>query len=126
MKKYPGDAQLRGNLDVLSDKPLDSRLIVQNKSDLYSIDPRYAYVGMPVVCIADSAIYMLIDKTYLNFPEGWTRISGGKKQVVMEEDEYNELESYESDTLYFIYEPREEQPSSSDWEFGDDFPIILS
>ena len=120
MKKYSGDAQLRGNLDVLSDKPLDSRLVVQNKSDLYNLDSRYAYVGMPVVCIAESAIYMLVDKTNINFPEGWSRISGSKKQVVMEEDEYNELENYEEDTLYFIYEPRE------DWTFGDGLPIILS
>lgn len=124
MKKYTGDVELRGNLDVLSDKPLDSRLVVQNKSDLYTMDSRYAYVGMPVMCIAETCIYTLIDKANISSGIGWKKISGDSdiKQVVMEEEDYEELENKDRDTLYFIYEPEDE----SSWTFGDEFPIILT
>lgn len=121
MNKYSGDVQLRGNLDVLSDKPLDTRLVVQTKDDLYTLDPRYAYNGMPVSCIADGAIYMLKDKTYIALNEGWVKCgssgSGNSNQVVLSEEEYNALEEYSEDTLYFIYEP---------WGFGSRFPITFS
>lgn len=120
MKKYTGDAQLRGNFDVLSDKPLDSRLVVQNIEDLYQLDPRYAYNGMPVVCIAEQAIYMLKDKSLINFNTGWAKCSGGGgsngNQVVLTEEEYKALDRYEEDTLYYIYES---------WGFGEKFPINL-
>ena len=116
MKKYQGDVQLRGNLDVLSDKPLDSRLIVQTKNDIYTLDPRYAYNGMPVVCIEDRAIYLLIDKTYIALAQGWVKCGGGN-QVILSQDDYNNLESYEADVLYFVYEPS---------GFGSSFPITLA
>ena len=119
MKKYTGDVQLRGNLDVLSDKPLDSRLIVQSKSDLYTIDARYAYNGMPVVCVEDEKIYMLKNKEHIMLEDGWVECAGrgGGNYVVLSESEYQSLESYRLDTLYFIYET---------WGFGEHFPINLA
>ena len=41
------------------------------------------------------------------------------KILVIEEEEYNSLESYDKDTLYFVLKPWEE------WTFGNDFPAIL-
>ena len=124
MKKYLGDAQLRGNLDVLSDKPLDSRLVVQSKEDLYTLDSRYAYNGMPVVCIEENCIYILKDKTLIQFQTGWAKVNAGSNSstnpsnfIVLEEKEYKALQEIDSDTLYFIYEP---------WEFGSSFPIYFS
>ena len=122
MKKYLGDAQLKGNLDVLSDKPLDSRLIVQSKNDLYTLDSRYAYNGMPVVCIENEKIYMLKDKTKISLASGWVECAGrggggGENFVVLSQAEYNALQSYDTDTLYFIYET---------WGFGENFPINLA
>ena len=120
MKKYLGDVQLKGNLDVLSDKPLDSRLVVQNKSDLYTLDPRYIYEGMPVSCIGTGKIYMLVDKTLFASSSGWVECSGGSGSggdyVVLEQDEYEALQEVDPDTLYFIYES---------WGFGGKFPINL-
>lgn len=41
------------------------------------------------------------------------------KILVIEEEEYNSLESYDEDILYFVLKPWEE------WTFGNDFPAIL-
>lgn len=71
---YNGDAILKGNLSVATDKPLDSRNIVQNTTNLLTIDSTYAYNGMPVVNIDESAIYILLDKTNISSLNSWKRI----------------------------------------------------
>ena len=134
MRKYSGDATLRGNLDVLSDKPLDSRLVVQNVSDLYTLDSRYVYDGMPVSCINEASIYILIDKTNVGSPLGWRKVSASTNILVISKEEFDRLTRYEEDILYFVYEPRtwklgEGLPmilSDNQWGFGNGLPIILS
>lgn len=71
---YKGDAVLKGNLNVNSRKPLDSRSIVQNTTELLTIDASYAYIGMPVVSIDDAAIYILLDISKISNIEGWKKI----------------------------------------------------
>lgn len=71
---YKGDAILKGNLSVNSRKPLDSRSIVQNTTELLTIDASYAYIGMPVVSIDDAAIYILLDVSKISDIEGWKKI----------------------------------------------------
>lgn len=60
--KYQGDSTIGVSLTVQTPKPLDTRLVVDTRTDLYSIPAKYAYNGMPVVCVADGNIYTLIDK----------------------------------------------------------------
>lgn len=71
---YKGDAILKGNLSVATDKPLDERSIVQNSTELLSINSTYAYNGMPVVNIEEAAIYILLDKTNISDLSGWKKI----------------------------------------------------
>lgn len=71
---YKGDAILKGNLSVATDKPLDERSIVQNATELLSIDSAYAYNGMPIVSIEDGAIYILLDKTNITNLSAWKKI----------------------------------------------------
>lgn len=71
---YKGDAILKGNLSVATDKPLDERSIVQNSTELLSIDSTYAYNGMPVVNIEEAAIYVLLDKTNISNISSWKKI----------------------------------------------------
>lgn len=71
---YKGDAVLKGNLSVATDKPLDERSIVQNSTELLSIDSAYAYNGMPIVSIEDEAIYILLDKTNITNLSAWKKI----------------------------------------------------
>ena len=71
---YKGDATLKGNLSVLTDKPLDKRSIVQNVTNMLTIDSTYVYNGMPVVNIDEKAIYILLDKTNISKLNSWKRI----------------------------------------------------
>lgn len=71
---YKGDAILKGNLSVATDKPLDERSIVQNTTELLTINSTYAYNGMPIVNIDESAIYILLDKTNISSLTSWKRI----------------------------------------------------
>lgn len=72
---YKGDAILKGNLLVKSKKPLDSRSIVQNVDELYTIDVSTAYEGMPVVSIDNATIYLLIDESNIDNEKGWKAIT---------------------------------------------------
>ncbi len=71
---YKGDATLKGNLSVLTDKPLDERSIVQNVTNMLTISSTYAYNGMPIVNIDEKAIYILLDKTNISKLDSWKRI----------------------------------------------------
>lgn len=71
---YKGDAILKGNLAVNTPKPLDERSIVQNTTELLTIDSNYAYNGMPVVSIDEAAIYILLDKTNISSLDSWKKI----------------------------------------------------
>ena len=71
---YKGDAILKGNLSVATDKPLDERSIVQNSSELLTINAASAYNGMFVVSIDDASIYILLDKNNITDITSWKKI----------------------------------------------------
>lgn len=72
--KYLGDGTLKGNLDVNSNKPLDTRGVVDALADLYEISSSIAYVGMPVVVVEESAIYILKDIANIASADGWRKV----------------------------------------------------
>ena len=71
---YKGDAILKGNLSVATNKPLDARSVVQNSTELLTINSTYAYNGMPVVSIDEAAIYILLDETNTSSLDSWKKI----------------------------------------------------
>ena len=71
---YKGDAILKGNLSVATNKPLDARSVVQNATELLTIDPNDAYNGMPIVSIDEAAIYILLDETNTSSLDSWKKI----------------------------------------------------
>lgn len=71
---YKGDAILKGNLAVNTAKPLDERSVVQNSTELLTINSTYAYNGMPVVSIDEAAVYILLDKTNISSLSSWKKI----------------------------------------------------
>lgn len=71
---YKGDAILKGSLSVNTPKPLDERNVVQNTTELLTIDSTYAYNGMPVVSIDEASIYILLDKTNISSLDSWKKI----------------------------------------------------
>lgn len=71
---YKGDVKLIGTFDVKAKKPLDSRSVVQNKEELFSMDHFYSYKGMPVVSVDDASIYILIDPDHIGDEKGWKKV----------------------------------------------------
>lgn len=71
---YKGDAVLKGNLSVSTNKPLDERSVVQNSAELLTINSNYAYNGMPIVSIDDAAIYILLDENNISNVSSWKKI----------------------------------------------------
>ena len=71
---YKGDAILKGNLSVATDKPLDERSIVQNTTELLTINSTYTYNGMPIVSIDEAAIYILLDENNTSSLDSWKKI----------------------------------------------------
>ena len=71
---YKGDAILKGNLSIATNKPLDARSVVQNATELLTIDSANAYTGMPIVSIDEAAIYILLDKNNISSLDSWKKI----------------------------------------------------
>ena len=71
---YKGDAILKGNLSVATNKPLDTRSVVQNATELLTIDSANAYTGMPIVSIDEAAIYILLDENNTSSLDSWKKI----------------------------------------------------
>ena len=71
---YKGDAILKGNLSVATNKPLDARSVVQNTIELLTIDSTNAYTGMPIVSIDEAAIYILLDENNTSSLDSWKKI----------------------------------------------------
>ena len=71
---YKGDAILKGNLAVNTPKPLDARSVVQNATELLTIDSANAYTGMPIVSIDEAAIYILLDENNTSSLDSWKKI----------------------------------------------------
>lgn len=72
--KYTGDSLLGVSFEVKTPKPLDNRLVIDTKKELYKINPNTAYEGMLVTCIADGFTYMLKDKSLIKSPDGWKSV----------------------------------------------------
>lgn len=73
--KYTGDSLLGVSFEMQTPKPLDNRLVIDTKKDLYEINPNTAYEGMLVTCIADGFTYMLKDKQKINSSDGWKSVA---------------------------------------------------
>ena len=71
---YKGDAILKGNLSVATNKPLDARSVVQNATELLTIDSANVYTGMPIVSIDEAAIYILLDENNTSSLDSWKKI----------------------------------------------------
>ena len=117
--KYQGDSTIGVSLTVQTPKPLDTRLVVDTRADLYNIPAKYAYNGMPVVCVADGNIYTLIDKNKIGEAIGWKASYEAIQIITCTEQEYKKWQDntnpdftpkddsqtwLHQDTYYYIYE----------------------
>lgn len=117
--KYSGDAILGVSLSVNTPKPLDSRSVVNNLTDLYNIPENTAYQGMTVANLSNGNIYMLVDKSKIKEKAGWKASYESIQIISCTEAEYKEWEAnttenyspidetksfLHQDTYYYIYE----------------------
>lgn len=73
--KYTGDSLLGVSFEIQTPKPLDNRLVIDTKKELYEINPNTAYEGMLVTCIADGFTYMLKNKSLIKSQDGWKSVA---------------------------------------------------
>lgn len=117
--KYQGDAVLNVSLTVDTAKPLDSRSVVNNASELYTLPEKTAYPGMTVANIDNGNIYMLVDKSKIGEKAGWKASYESIQIITCTEAEYNTWKENTTDdfkpidesltylheeTYYYIYE----------------------
>lgn len=115
--KYTGDSLLGVSFEMQTPKPLDNRLVIDAKKDLYEINPNTAYEGMLVTCIADGFTYMLKDKSKINSSDGWKSVaiqivSLTKAEFDQRKENTNsdytpiddKLPYLDKDVYYYIYE----------------------
>ena len=137
MFKYIGDSIINASFTVQVPKPLDSRTVVNNITELYSIPSTYAYLGMTVANIDNGNIYMLVDKAKINEKAGW-RASYESIQIIActeadyktwlsnTDENFNPIDQsadyVHQDTYYYIYEDSlsaeselQEYVKRSDW-----------
>ena len=138
MFKYIGDSIINASFTVQVPKPLDSRTVVSNITELYSIPSKYAYPGMTVANIDNGNIYMLVDKSKIKKKAGWKASYESIQIITCSYQEYKELEQntnesfqpidsskeyLHQDTYYYIYEDslpleeiNQEYVKRSDWQ----------
>lgn len=115
--KYTGDSLLGVSFEMQTPKPLDNRLVIDTKKELYEINPNTAYEGMLVTCIADGFTYMLKDKSKINSSDGWksvaiqivslTKAEFDQRQENTNSDYTpidNKIPYLDKDVYYYIYE----------------------
>lgn len=116
---YQGDAILNVSLTVDTPKPLDTRSVVNNISELYNLPAKTAYPGMTVANIDNGNIYMLVDKSKINEKAGWKASYESIQIITCTQEEYDEwlantTEDFKpidesktylhAETYYYIYE----------------------
>ena len=117
--KYQGDVVINASLTVDTPKPLDSRTVVEDLTELYNIPEKSAYQGMTVANINDGNLYMLIDKNKIAEKAGWKASYESIQIITCTQEEYdtwaeNTTEDYKPidgnlvylrrDVYYYIYE----------------------
>ena len=115
--KYTGDSLLGVSFEMQTPKPLDNRLVIDTKKELYEINPNTAYEGMLVTCIADGFTYMLKDKSKIYSSDGWKSVAIQIVSLTKAEfdqrkentnSDYtpidNKLPYLDKDVYYYIYE----------------------
>lgn len=85
-----GAGIINTSLTVNTPSPLDTRTVVDDLNNLYSLPKETAYQGMTVANINDGNIYMLIDKEKMNEKIGWKASYESIQILTCTQEEYDE------------------------------------
>lgn len=79
MGRNKGVTNFSVNFEPTGRVPLDARLLVDTKTDLYSTYPEYNFYEKMIVTVADeNAQYMLIDANKITTEEGWKKLDNSQ------------------------------------------------
>lgn len=95
-----GNFKFAANLEVKVASPLDPRVVVDTREDLYKIETwpndgnvAYLYGGIIVACADDNSVWLLTDEENYQSEDSWTRIDIGALDlsIYATKEEFNEL-----------------------------------
>jgi len=80
-KTFEGNIKLASAIAQTGAQPLDDRVVVASKSDLYNSFGTAIYQGMHVVVTDENAAYILVDTSKVATAEGWKKVGDGKGAI---------------------------------------------
>ena len=123
-KIFTGNIALASAIRPTGAQPLDDRTVVQNLDDLYSSLGTAVYNGMVVYVVDETSLYILVDKSKIDTPNGWKKVDGSGNGTITAENYTKACELATADNLgQIIYVTAEETSGNITYTAG---PYIVT
>ena len=123
-KIFTGNIALASAIRPTGAQPLDDRTVVQSLDDLYSSLGTAVYNGMVVYVVDETSLYILVDKSKIDTPDGWKKVDGSGNGTITAENYTKACELATADNLgQIIYVTAEETSGNITYTAG---PYIVT
>ena len=123
-KIFTGNIALASAIRPTGAQPLDDRTVVQSLDDLYSSLGTAVYNGMVVYVVDETSLYILVDKSKIDTPNGWKKVDGSGNGTITAENYTKACELATADNLgQIIYVTAEETSGNVTYTAG---PYIVT
>ena len=118
-KIFTGNIALASAIRPTGAQPLDDRTVVQSLDDLYSSLGAAVYNGMVVYVVDETSLYILVDKSKIDTPNGWKKVDGNGNGTITAENYTKACELATADNLgQIIYVTAEETSGNITYTAG--------
>ena len=123
-KIFTGNIALASAIRPTGAQPLDDRTVVQSLDDLYSSLGTAVYNGMVVYVVDETSLYILVDKSKIDTPNGWKKVDGSGNGTITAENYTKACDLATADNLgQIIYVTTEETSGNITYTAG---PYIVT
>lgn len=123
-KIFSGNIALASAIRPTGAQPLDDRTVVQSLDDLYSSLGTAVYNGMVVYVVDETSLYILVDKSKIDTPDGWKKVDGNGNGTITAENYTKACDLATADNLgQIIYVTAEETSGDTTYTAG---PYIVT
>ena len=123
-KIFTGNIALASAIRPTGAQPLDDRTVVQSLDDLYSSLGTAVYNGMVVYVVDETSLYILVDKSKIDTPDGWKKVDGNGNGTITAESYTKACDLATADNLgQIIYVTAEETSGDTTYTAG---PYIVT
>ena len=123
-KIFTGNIALASAIRPTGAQPLDDRTVVQSLDDLYSSLGTAVYNGMVVYVVDETSLYILVDKSKIDTPDGWKKVDGSGNGTITAESYTKACDLATADNLgQIIYVTAEETSGDTTYTAG---PYIVT